>query len=364
MKKIIVLLYVLSAISINAQAGKKDKAKEADREIADRVATWQITHFTQVKHNNLDWTNGALYRGMIEWAEYTGEQKYFDFLMDIGRKNNWGFLPRVYHADDLCVAQMYIGMYNRYGDKSMIQPTIERLDKLVASPSTDGLQASMRTGRDRWWWCDALFMAPPVFVGIYNITGDEKLLEFVDREYKVTTDSLFSYEDGMYFRDHNFVGDQREANGRKIFWGRGNGWVYGGLTFMLEQLPKEHPAYGFYLDLYERMSDAVIKCQDDNGSWHASMYDHQAYPLAENSASSFFTYGLAWGVNHGVLKGAKYKKAARKGWKTLKTYVNADGKLGSIQPIGYAPASVTADMTEVYGVGAFLLAATEILEMK
>lgn len=67
------------------------KNKQNDRELIDRVAGWQIDNFAKVKHKNLDWTNGALYRGMIEWADYTNDKKYYDFLMGIGQKNSWDF---------------------------------------------------------------------------------------------------------------------------------------------------------------------------------------------------------------------------------------------------------------------------------
>ncbi len=360
MKKIL-LTTLLSAAVFCTAAAKKNKTE--DRRLIDRVAAWQIEHFPEVKHNPLDWTNGALYRGLLEWADYTGDSKYYDFLMEIGEKAKWGFLRRVYHADDLCVGQMYVGMYRKFGRPEMIDQTRRRLDHLVWFPSTVPLWHGVKGGSDRWSWCDALFMAPPVFVEMYNVTGDEKYLQFLDREYKLSTDSLFSPEDGLFYRDRRFIGRQ-EPNGKKVFWGRGNGWVFGGLALILEHLPKDHYTYGYYLDLYRRMADAILPLQDEKGSWHASLYDPVAYPLAENSGSGFFVFGLAWGVNHKVLTDDRYKEAAVRGWEALKGYVDENGRLGSVQPIGAAPGKVRADMTEVYGVGAFLLAGKEMLELK
>ncbi len=48
---------------------------------------------------------------------------------------------------------------------------------------------------------------------------------------------------------------------------------------------------------------------------------------------------------------------------SLVSAVFPNGKLVWVQPIGEDPKKVTADMTEVYGVGAFLLAGTEILKL-
>ncbi|MGQ7944309.1 hypothetical protein [Flavobacterium sp. WC2509] len=40
-----------------------------------------------------------------------------------------------------------------------------------------------------------------------------------------------------------------------------------------------------------------------------------------------------------------------------------NGKLGLVQPVGADPQKVTEDMTAVYGVGAFLLAGTEMVKL-
>lgn len=353
---------LLLALTFHSGLCAKNNRK-ADRELIDRVANWQIAHFAEVKHKQTDWTNGALYRGMLEWAGYTGTEAYYDFLLDIGRKNSWGFLPRVYHADDLCVAQTYIGLYRKYGEEAMIAQVKQRVDQIVDQPSQVPLWHGVKGGSDRWSWCDALFMAPPVFVELYGVTKDRKYLDFMDREYKLTTDSLYSPDDGLYYRDRNFK-NRKEKNGAKVFWGRGNGWVFGGLALMLEHLPADEPSYAYYLQIYRQMADAIIKCQDSNGSWRASMYDPGSYPLAENSGSAFFVYGLAWGVNHKILKEKKYKQAALKGWTALKGYVEPDGKLTCVQPVGAAPGKYTPDKTEVYGVGAFLLAGKEMQQMR
>jgi len=70
---------------------------------------------------------------------------------------------------------------------------------------------------------------------------------------------------------------------------------------------------------------------------------------------------LAYGVNAGLLDKEKYLTLVNKAWQALVSAVYADGKLGWVQPVGQDPKVVTSDMTEVYGVGAFLLAGTEMM---
>lgn len=360
MKRVLILILALWGFLFTAAA--KDN-KEEDRKLIDKVAMWQIDHYAKVKHHDLAWTNGVLFRGMVEWAYYTDDARYYDFLRKIGEKHDWKFLKRLYHADDLVVAQMYIRMFEKYKDEAMIRPTIARVDSVVANPSTARLWLGAKRWSERWSWCDALFMAPPVYGLLNRLYPEKHYLDFMDREFKEATDSLYDEEAHLYYRDRRYI-PKRERNGEKVFWGRGNGWVFAGLPLLLETLPKGHVTYQYYLNIYKEMADAVVRCQDKQGSWHASLLDTSSYPAPENSASGFFTYGLAWGVNHGILKGKKYKKAALQGWKALKSYVHEDGMLGYVQPVSAAPEQVTKDMTEVYGVGAFLLAGIEMLEMK
>ncbi len=338
------------------------RGKTDEREIIDKVASWQIEHHGECRYKKLHWTNATLYRGMFAWAEYTGNKDYFDFIRNIGEDHNWSLLKRRHHADDMCMGQTYVLMYEKFGDEKMIFETKRRMDYVVHHPSDVDINLGVKEASDRWSWCDALFMAAPAYVQMYNIFGDEKYLQFLDREFKNTVECLYDKEYHLFYRDVRFF-KKKEKNGKPVFWGRGNGWVYASLAFILEGLPKDHYTYDYYLNLYKDMTQAVLECQDKDGSWHTSMLDHKAYPDAETSSSSLFTFGLAYGVNSGILKGKEYKQAAVKGWEALKTYVREDGCLGNVQPIAAAAGKDVKDNTEVYGVGAFLLAGTEMMKM-
>lgn len=172
MRKTLILILTLFAVFTTVDARSK---KDQDRALIDKVAMWQIDHQTKVKHHDLAWTNGVLFRGMVEWADYTQDSRYYDFLMQIGKKHRWGFLKRLYHADDLVIAQMYIRMYEKYHDPVMIQPTIARVDSIVAKPSKARLWLGAKNWSERWSWCDALFMAPPVY-GQLNKLYPEKTI--------------------------------------------------------------------------------------------------------------------------------------------------------------------------------------------
>lgn len=354
-----------------AQRFAGDLTPTAIKDVMTAVADWQIANFHSVKHHPLDWTNGALYTGMMSWAKIAPDNKYIDWLYRLGQRHAWQPHKRMYHADDIVVSQMYLDMYQaRKGDNHsyrILGPTQARLDYVIEHPSQATLLLDYHDGQtlERWSWCDALFMAPPVYVKLANITGDDKYLAFMDREFKATYDFLYDKEEHFFFRDHRYFPEKkREVNGQKIFWGRGNGWVMGGLVSLLKDLPKDSPYRPFYEQLFQEMAEKVAACQGETGFWHASMLDHEAFPNPETSSSGFFTYALAYGINAGLLDKATYTPIVTNAWQALVSAVYADGKLGWVQPIGQDPKAVTAEMTEVYGVGAFLLAGVEVLGME
>ena len=94
------------------------------------------------------------------------------------------------------------------------------------------------------------------------------------------------------------------------------------------------------------------------------MLDPEDYPMQESSGTGFFCYGLAWGVNSGLLERARFEPVALKAWSALLTCVNGDGRLTHVQPVGFSPIAFDPQCTEPYGVGAFLLAGRQVAALE
>jgi unsaturated rhamnogalacturonyl hydrolase len=376
MKKFINLLIIVLTVSslvgysqdLVSPAFKPDINKTDIKTVLKAVADWQVR--TPLTHDLADWTNAALYAGMVEWAGIAGDDSYYEWLKGISEKNGWSYMVRKnplgkYHADDYCVGQTYIELYRKYKDKDMIKPMRAYLDQILKNPATGGLlfvNTKDYWSTQRWSWCDALFMGPTVWAKMANVTGKKKYLDFMYKEYKATTDYLYDKDEDLYFRDSNYF-TRKEANGAKVFWGRGNGWVFAGLPIIIRELPAKYQNKEYFVTIYREMAAKLLSLQSADGFWHASLLDPASYPNPEMSATAFFVYGLAWGVNNGYLDKETYLPAVVKGWKSMVTSVWPDGKVGFIQPIGADPKSVTKEMTEVYGVGGFLMAGTEITRL-
>jgi rhamnogalacturonyl hydrolase YesR len=244
----------------------------------------------------------------------------------------------------------------------MLTPLLARAEWVINHPPATNIDIT-KGKSDRWWWCDALYMAPAVYSRLYTITGDKKFMDFADHEFKATYQHLYDTEEKLFYRDANYL-DKREANEEKIFWSRGNGWVIGGLAEILKTLPDDDKKYRpFYEQLFKEMSKRIAELQSEDGFWRASMLDPLNFPDPETSGTSLFTYALAFGINEGYLPKEKYLKNVEKGWKALVASVDTEGKLGWVQPVGQAPKRLEKKMNYVYGTGGFLKAAAELYKM-
>ena len=320
-----------------------------------RVFRWQVSNPVGINIQNQNlWARAAFYAGVMAAYRATGDIEYFRKALAWGESRGWKLGDRPRHADDQAPGQTFLELYLLKKDPVMIAHAKSTLDEMVSSP---------RPGREDWWWCDALFMAPPVLVRLHTITGDKKYLDFLHTMWWDTTDFLFDPAEGLYYRDENFIG-KPNANGKKVFWARGNGWVMGGTVRVLQHLPKNNPHRARYVRLLKTMAASISRVQGEDGLWRPSLLDPQEAPVPETSSTGFFCYAIAWGINNGHLDSKTYLPVVKKAWRGLVNSVRADGKLGWVQQIGLAPAKVTADDNQEYGSGAFLLAGSEMLKLK
>lgn len=333
------------------------------KQVMLNVSSWQLNH---PKHDSKDWTNGAFYAGVVAAWQITKSKDIYRSLMNMGEKEQWQPFSRWYHADDIAICQTYLDLYRKEKKPEMIKPTIDTIDLHISKP----YPLKSRAEVIKWWWCDALFMAPPVLVKLGRITGDQKYLEANDQFFEETYDLLYDKEEKLFARDLYFViqpdgSGAREANGQKVFWSRGNGWVMGGLVRILQELPANYPRRPFYENLFKEMAARVVTLQQKDGLWRASLLNPEAYPGGEVSGSGFFCYALAWGLNNKILDKKTFQPVVKKAWRALVNCVNEEGRVGWVQPIGSGPGkSFSADSWEVYGTGAFLLAGSEVIKLK
>jgi len=312
--------------------------------------------------SDTEWVRGAFFSGVMAAYEATGNRKYLNAAMEISESNDWKPGPRPRHGDDHCIAQTYARIFLIERDPRMIEATVARFDEMIAEPRP-GPEVGWAEDNN-WSWCDALFMAPPTMALVAEATDDLSFLDLMNSMWWETYDYLYDPEEHLWYRDGRYViqadgSGPRTTHGRKIFWSRGNGWVFAGLALVLEHMPGDYPDRPRYEGLFRDMATTLVAVQGEDGLWRSSLLDAEEFPIPESSGSGFFTFGLAWGVNNGLLDAA-----VQKGWEGLLWAQQPDGRLGWVQQIGYDPRSVTAEDSIEYGTGAFLLAGSEMLRLE
>jgi rhamnogalacturonyl hydrolase YesR len=335
-----------------------------------KALKWQEANPIQAK-SPTDWTNGVYYTGVVKAHQSTKDKAYLDALNAMAIRNEWKPWERFYHADDIIISYSYLYLKSLNQPGVQLEPTANFIKDHLYKPH-DWKVAKKESNEPEeknilWWWCDALFMAPPVIVAYANETKDYSILKDMDKYYAETYNLLYDKQEHLFSRDTRFLwkgnsNDRKEPNGKKVFWARGNGWVFGGLALLLNDMPKDYANRPFYENLYKEMAQRIKGLQLEDGMWRTSLLSPESYNHGEVSGSGLYTFALAWGINNGLLKKDEYKPAVLKAWNAILACQQESGKVGWVQNIGADPQPATADSWQNYGTGAFLLAGSEVLK--
>lgn len=294
------------------------------------VCDWQLNNPVTInERNENDWARAAFYTGVMATYRTMQEKKYPHAAIKWPESLNWKRANRLRHADDHSRGQAFLEIYEIMKKPEMIADVKSTFDSLIAVP---------KPGREDWW-CDALFMAPPVLARLAAATGDKRYLEFLKTMFWDTHDFLYNNEEHLFFRDKSYF-DKKTPNRSKTFWARGNGWVIAGTARVLQCLPSDDSCRDRYVMLLKEMAAAIKKVQGEDGLWQPSLLDPEEGPHPGTSGSSFFCYALAWGINNGLLSKDEYLPVVKKAWQGLNSWVTDEGKLQWVQPIGAAPDKV------------------------
>ena len=372
MKTLATIAAALMFMPFQASAAKSKKKQVSKPvpaiEIVQKVNdAYQATHSPEVR---AFWDDAAYFTGNMEAYRLTGNARYLEYSDKWARHNKWSgatekdqskwlykqygeSMQHVQFGDWQICFQTYLDMYRMNPDAYKIARAIEVMDYQVKNSATD-----------YWWWADALYMVMPVYTKLYKVTGNEQYLDQLYANYKYADDLMWDKDSHLYFRDGKYIYPAHKTDfGKKDFWARGDGWVLAGLAKVLADMPADYKHRPFFVERFQQLAEAVAACQQKDGYWTRSILDPEQAVGPETSGTAFFTYGLLWGMNHGLLDKAKYQPVTDLAWKYLTTVaLQADGSVGYVQPIGEKAIKgqqLTAANTANFGTGAMLLAACE-----
>lgn len=313
------------------------------------------------------WTRGVYYEGLMALYAVKQDPAYLDYAVRWGEFHKWGMRDgiRTRNADNQCCGQTYIDLYLLDKTKT------DRISEIKAC--IDNMLATDKI--DDWSWIDAIQMAMPVFARLGTIYNDQRYFDRMHEMYLFTKNvhgdnGLYSTSDHLWWRDKDFDPPYKEPNGEDCYWSRGNGWVLAALVRTMDFVPENSPYTVEYMATYKQMVDALVACQRPDGFWNVSLHDQSNFGGKELTGTSLFVYGIAWGINNGVLDRGRYLPVIRKSWKALvEDCVHTNGFLGFVQGTGKEPKDsqpVSYDKVpnfEDFGLGCFLLAGSEMYKL-
>lgn len=329
-----ILLLVTGAHKLKSQSLPSDKEVIAQME---KVADWQLApKWSDAKKPDSTlvmspktWEAGAFYPGIMEIYCVTHKSKYLEAIKQVAKLNHYERGSNVRNADDQAILQTYLELYQFDKKAVYLEATRLTLDSIMAAP---------KCGAEEYSWCDLLFMGPPVWAKFAHITKNTRYLIYQDKIYWEAVNNLMNKDYHLFYRDDRFKSITAK-DGKPIFWSRGNGWVIAGLVRVLDEMPKNFVSRKKYEKLLVELAMSLKPLQSEDGFWKSSLLDPTLYPNGETSGTAFFCYGIAWGINNGILSKKAFLPVVEKAWKALSTAVHSNGKLGFVQPGGRSPIS-------------------------
>ncbi len=376
----IISFLTLLAVTVVCEASPQARKKRPEPrqlstvQIINKVNDyWQQHHSPKVRSF---WDEAAYHTGNMEAYRLLGNARWLAYSDEWARHNKWmgakekdpskwkyknyGEGPDyVLFGDWQICFQTYLDMYEMNPDPYKIARAIEVMDYEVRQPQNDF-----------WWWADALYMVMPVFTKMYKTSGEVKYLDKLYENFKWADNLMYDKDEQLYYRDAKYIWPKVKTacNDGKSFWARGDGWVLAGLAKVLADMPQDYKNRPFFEQRFRELAEGVARVQRPGGYWSRSMLCEEDAPGPETSGTAFFTYGMLWGVNHGLLDRDRFVPVIDKAWKYLTTVaLQQDGSVGFVQPIGEKPdptKTVDAHSQANFGVGAFLLAACEHLRFE
>ncbi|MDB5192669.1 MAG: glycoside hydrolase family 88 protein [Segetibacter sp.] len=398
-------LLLLTTCSITAYAQTTPSAEEITRRVADNIIATTSFKFinnktketfestkgkdtsinvkAESKFNRWQYVNGVLTIGMMQLADAAKDAKYsnyskknFNFIFD-----NVGYFKRQFDAGTTSIEYrpvMRMGSLDDVGAMSAGLMDVYALDK--RKDYMDYLQRgadyiinkqvkfadgtlARNSPRKMTLWADDLYMSVPFIARMGKFTGDNKYFDFAIQQVENFNRYIFDSTTGLYF--HAYYND---ANTNGVArWGRCNGWVALAQVELLNNLPANHPKRADLIKLLLRQIIGFSRYQDTSGMWHQVLDKPNSYE--ESSVTAMYVYTVARAVNQGWIS-PRYLTIAQIGWNALAKKVTPDGQVPDIcigtsieEDIIYYY-NRPKELNDTHGLGAFLLAGTEMIRAK
>ena len=248
------------------------------------------------------WGEALLGYALDELDRANNTQRYTDFLTRYC--DYWAAVdPAVDQSDTAAPGLITYAMYKRTGNPAYRHLTEKVLHYIRNEPRLylDCLNHLGSSGKGKLYpksvWIDSVMMFS-VFTSLYaRENGDEEMLAFAARQPKQYASMMWNETDHLWAHSY-WVKCRKAFPQRRLYWGRGNGWVICGFPMILDQIGLEHPEAEEIIAIYRQTSEALLKCQNPDGTFN-TLLQYPSY--RELSATALIAAGWMHGIRCGYL---------------------------------------------------------------
>jgi unsaturated rhamnogalacturonyl hydrolase len=174
-------------------------------------------------------------------------------------------------------------------------------------------------------WVDSLMMFS-VFPSLYaKEQNDPKMMEIASRQPRIMAKYMMDPTDKLWYHCY-WVKQKTHYPRRKIYWGRGNGWVIASLPMILENIG-ENVERKTIIQILNDTSFALLPYQRKDGTFE-TVFNKVGKTYRELSFTALVASGWFQGIRLGVLDEKIYLEPAKKAYQAvIDSLVYEDSKI-------------------------------------
>ncbi len=313
---------ILLTVSYQSIFAKTDVAKSPCTQWSITIANSEMKHNPElwqadfVKKPKWDYTQGLVAFSMLRLFEQTGDSAYFKYVNEFANyfvQTDGSILT--YKQSDYSLDRVNGGkflweMYRITKDEKYMKAVKMLYSQFETHPRTKVGVFWHKKIYPNQVWLDGLYMGAPFYAECAKVFNDSQSKFAFDDAAKqmVVGDSVtFDPKTGLNYHAWDESRSERWCDPNtglsKHFWGRSLGWYMMAMVDILDYLPKNHPQRKQIIANLNRLSEALVKYQDEKtGMWYQIIdMPTRKGNYIESSCSAMFTYAIAKGVNQKYL---------------------------------------------------------------
>lgn len=349
------LAITIAALAITTADAKKNDSKYIDW--ANKVAKSEMKHNPELwtadflKKPKWDYTHGLVAQSMLQLYEITKDTAYYNYVKRFSDFfiHNDGTIETykvdIYSLDKLNGGKFLFDMYDITKEDKYIKAICLLRSQINTHPRMKNGVMWHKKVYPEQVWLDGLYMADPFYAQcIKRLKEDKKnyndvAMQFIKAD-SLTVDSATKLNYHAYDDARQQKWANKETGHSAHFWGRSMGWYMMAMVDVLDYLPKNHPDRPRIISNLNRLSNALLKYQDDEtGLWYqVTNFPKREGNYLESSSTIMYVYAFAKGARKGYLSKAFATIAKQTFDKFIKnaTITNPDGTTSITKACGVA----------------------------